>query len=132
MDVLIADLDEARPAIREKVAGDDQPVPQVRQVGVDPQLPRVPERLDLLRLARGILNLAVLDVTLARGGLPVRPELDPIGRFPLQPSRVASLPRQAIGPEPCPWVLFLIGSALVPGCHAPAGFSMERRYRTPP
>ena len=71
MHVLVADLHEDAPALGQQFAGDDEPVAEVRQVGVDAELPGVAERLDLLRLARGVLGLAVLDVALAGGDLPV-------------------------------------------------------------
>ena len=47
---------------------------------MDPEFPGVAERLDLLGLARGVLELAVLDVALARRDLPVRAELDAVRR----------------------------------------------------
>ena len=80
MDVLVADLYEAGPGFRQQVPGDEKPVTQVRQVGMNTELPRVAEGLDLLGLARRILELAVLDVTLAGGDLPVGAELDPVWR----------------------------------------------------
>jgi len=46
---------------------------------VDAELPGIPEGLDLLGLAGGVLGSAVLDVALAGGDLPVRPELDAVG-----------------------------------------------------
>ena len=80
MDVLVADLHEDATALSEQVAGGDEAVAQVGQqvgqVGVDAQLPGVAERLDLLDLAGGVLELAVLDVALAGGDLPVGAELD--------------------------------------------------------
>ena len=80
MNVLVADLDEARARLGQQLARDEQPVAQVGQVGVDPEFPGVAERLDLLGLARSVLELAVLDVAIARGHLPVRAELDAVGR----------------------------------------------------
>ncbi|MCA1708186.1 MAG: hypothetical protein LC808_34880, partial [Actinobacteria bacterium] len=65
MDVLVADLDEDAPGLGEQIAGGHQPVAEVGQIGVDTQLPGVAERLDLLDLAGGVFELAVLDVALA-------------------------------------------------------------------
>lgn len=48
---------------------------------MDALLPRVAERLDLLDLAGGVLNLAVLDVTLSSGHLPIGAEFDPVRRI---------------------------------------------------
>src|SRR4051794_15316293 len=48
---------------------------------MDAELPCVAERLDLLDLARGILELAVLDVPPACGNLPVASEFDPVRRI---------------------------------------------------
>ncbi len=47
---------------------------------MDSKLPGIPERLDLLDLARGILDLSVFDISLARRNLPVGAELDPVWR----------------------------------------------------
>ena len=57
MDVLIADLDEDGAALGQKVPGDGQTVPKVRQVRVDPELPCVAESLDLLDLTRASSSL---------------------------------------------------------------------------
>ena len=80
MHVLVADLDEDAAALGQQLAGDGQAVTQVAQVGMDAELPGVAEGLDLLRLAGGILRLAVLDVPLAGADLPVGAELDTVGR----------------------------------------------------
>ena len=80
MDVLVTDLDKATARLGEQFARDEKPVAQVRQVRVDPQLPRVAEGLDLLGLTGCIGDVAVLDVPLAGGRLPIGAELDAIGR----------------------------------------------------
>ena len=51
MDVLITDLHEDRPALREQFPRHRQPIAQIREIGVDPVLPGVAERLDLFGLA---------------------------------------------------------------------------------
>ena len=57
-----------------------EPVAQVRQVGVDAELPGVAEGLDLLGLTGDVLDLAVLHVALAGRDLPVGAELDAVRR----------------------------------------------------
>ena len=86
MHVLIADLHEDAAGLGEQVAGDDEPVAQVGQVGVDAELPGVAEGRDLLRLAGGVLGLAVLHVALAGAHLPVGAELDAVGRVEVDAS----------------------------------------------
>ena len=80
MDVLVADLDEAAAALGEQVPRDDEPVAQVGEVRVDAEFPGVAECLDLLDLEAGVFELAVLHVALAGADLPVRAELDAVGR----------------------------------------------------
>ena len=52
MDILVADLDEHAPGLSQKVVGNDEPISQIGQVGVDALLPGIAERPDLLGLAR--------------------------------------------------------------------------------
>ena len=92
MNILITDLHKHTAALSQQFPRHDQPVAQISQVRMDAQLPGIPEGLDLLRLARGVLRLAILYVPLACAHLPVRAELDPVGRIhvdhlhpPLQP-----------------------------------------------
>ncbi len=68
------------PRLGQQLAGDDEPVAQVGEVGVDAELPGVAEGADLLGLAGRVLRLAVLHVALARAHLPVGAELDAVGR----------------------------------------------------
>jgi len=65
MNVLRADLNEDRTRFRQQLPAQEQPIPQVGEVGMDAQLPGIPVGLDLLRLARQRVVLAVLDVALA-------------------------------------------------------------------
>src|SRR5437867_100452 len=92
MYVFVADLDEDAAALRQQLARDDQAIPHVGEVGVDAELPGVSEGADLLWLTRRVFDFPILDVTLARRDLPVRPELDAVWRievdrlnFSLQP-----------------------------------------------
>ena len=64
MDVFVSDLDEDASGLREEVPGDGEAVAQVGEVGVDAELPGVAEGFDLLDLAGGVFELAVLDVAL--------------------------------------------------------------------
>ena len=80
MDILISDLYEDAPTLRQQLPRYGQPIAQVRQVRVDPVPPRVAERLHLLGLAADVLGLAVLHVAAGRGPLEVRVELDAVGR----------------------------------------------------
>ncbi len=80
MYVFVADLDEAGAGLGEQVPRHQQSVAQIRQIRVDAQFPRVPKSLDLLGFSRGVFELAVLDVALAGGHLPVGSELDAVGR----------------------------------------------------
>ncbi len=59
MDVLVADLNEAASALMEKFAGQQQAVPQVRQVRVNAEFPSIPERANLLGLGGQVGILAV-------------------------------------------------------------------------
>ena len=52
MHILVADLNEDAAAFGQKFPRNDQPITQIRQIAVDAVLPGIPERLDLLRLAR--------------------------------------------------------------------------------
>ena len=56
-----------------------EPIAQISQVRVNPQLPRIPERLDHLRLLREVRIIAVLHVALADKRLKIAPVLDAIG-----------------------------------------------------
>ena len=80
MDVFVTDLNEAASAVRQQVARYHEPIPQVRQVRVDAQFPGVAKCLDLFGFSGDVFVLAVLDVALAGGGLPVRAEFDAVRR----------------------------------------------------
>ena len=56
----------------------NESITQVREIRVDSVLPGVTKRFDLFGLATGVR--AILHVTLAGRDLPVRPELDAVGR----------------------------------------------------
>ena len=80
MHIFIPDLHEHAARLGQQFAGGRQPLAQVGQVRVNPQLPRVAEGPNLLGLAGGVLGLAVLHVALAGADLPVGAELDAVGR----------------------------------------------------
>ncbi len=78
MDVLVTDLDEDRPRFSKEIARNRQPIPQIRQIGVNPVSPRITESSNLLWVTRDVLDLAVFYVPARRGPLKVRIELDPV------------------------------------------------------
>ncbi len=80
MDILIADLYENGARFGEQLSCDREPIAKNRQVGMNPELPGVPESPHLLWLTSSVLHLAVFNVALASADLPVRPELDSVGR----------------------------------------------------
>ena len=80
VDVLVPNLHEDEPALRQQIPRNRQPVPQIRQIRMNPIPPRIPKRLDLLRLAGDVVSLAVLHVAAGRGPLEVGVELDAVGR----------------------------------------------------
>ena len=90
MHILIADLHEDRPALGQQVAHRRQPIAQIGQVAVDAVLPGVAERLHLLGLAADVGLLAVLDVARLRRDLPVRVELDAVGRVEIDALHLAA------------------------------------------
>src|SRR5688572_29892941 len=92
MDVLVSDLDEHAAGFGEEVSCDVESIAQVREVRVDPVRPRVAEGLDLLGFACDVLELAVLDVSLARGDLPVGSELDAVRRVQVDHLDLAAKP----------------------------------------
>ena len=57
MDVLVSDLHKNRAGIAQQVANGRQPISQVGQVGMNPILPRIPERLHLLRFPRDVARV---------------------------------------------------------------------------
>jgi hypothetical protein len=79
VDVLVADLDEAAAALGEQVPRHDEAVAEVGEVGVDAEFPGVAEGLDLLDLAAGVFELAVLHVALAGETCQFDPNLMPYG-----------------------------------------------------
>ena len=90
MDILVPDLHEDRAALGQQVARDRQPIPEVREVGVDSVPPCVPERLHLLRLPGDVLRLAVLHVAAGGGPLEVRVELDAVRRIEVDALHLAA------------------------------------------
>ena len=81
MDVFLADLHEAASALVQQLAREQQAVAQVGQVGVDAELPGVPEGADRLRLAGQVLVPAVGHVLPVDEGLEVGAVADAVGRI---------------------------------------------------
>ncbi len=92
MNVLITDLHEDRPALRQQLPRHRQPIAQVSQIRVDAVLPSVTEGFDLFGLARDVLLLTILDVARQRRHLPVGIELDPVGRVEIDALDLAAKP----------------------------------------
>ena len=92
MHVLVANLHEHAARLRQQFSRHGQPVAQVGEVRVDAQLPRITKRPHLLRLACGILRLAVLHIALARADLPVGAEFDAVGRVDVDALHLALQP----------------------------------------
>src|SRR5690606_7158146 len=81
MNVFVSDLDKHASSLREQVMGDNQSISQIAEIRVDPLLPGVPERTDLLGLAGWVGMAAVPDITFTGADLPVGSELDAVGRI---------------------------------------------------
>ena len=79
MHILVPDLHEDRPALRQQIPRNCQPISQIGQIRVDPVPPRIPVRLHLLRLASDVPGVAVPDVATGRRPLEVGVELDTVG-----------------------------------------------------
>ena len=90
IDVLIPNLHKNRPTLTQQIPRHRQPIPQIRQIRMNPVPPRVPERLHLLRLAADVLRLPVLHVPARRGPLEVRVELDAVGRIEVDALHLAA------------------------------------------
>ena len=80
MNVFVRNLNEDGSGIRQEIPDNGQPIPQIRQVGMNAVPPGVPEGLHLLRLARDMINFAVLDIATRGGPLEVGVELDAVRR----------------------------------------------------
>ncbi len=79
MNILIPDLHEDAAALRQQLPRHHQPIAQIRQIRVNPIPPRIPKRLDLLRLPAQPFRLALLHVARARARLPVAGEPNAVG-----------------------------------------------------
>src|SRR6202022_4720420 len=78
MQIGVPNLQEQASALSQEIVARQHTLVQVREIGVDAELPGVSEGTNLLGLPGEILRLSVSDVAVARGDLPIRPELDPI------------------------------------------------------
>ena len=92
MHILITDLNKDRAALRQQFPRHRQPVPQIRQVGVDPIPPSVSEGFHLLRLSGDVLHLAVPYRAAGGGPLKVGVELDAVGWIDVHTLNLAPQP----------------------------------------
>ena len=92
MNVLIPNLHKDRSTLTQQIPRNRQPIPQIRQIRVNPVPPRIPERLHLLRLAADVFGFAVLHVPARRRPLEVRVELDAVGRVEVDALHLAAQP----------------------------------------
>ena len=79
LQILIRNLHKHTPRLAQQLLRQQQPVAQVGQVGVNPQLPGVAESLDHLRFLGQVLVLAILDDARADEWLEVGAVLDAVG-----------------------------------------------------
>ena len=80
MDVLIADLHKATSALVQQLLGEQQPVAQIAQIRMNPQLPRIAEGAYLFRLGSQVGILAVRHVALVDKRLKIGPVFNPVRR----------------------------------------------------
>jgi len=110
MNVLVADLNEDATGLGKKFATKQKAIAEIGEVRVNPQLPRIPKRLDHFGLLRQVRIAAVLHVALADEGLEVAAVLDAVGRVDVDHLHLpgqALLDQQAVaGDQP-------VGPALV-------------------
>jgi hypothetical protein len=78
--VLIRNLHKHAARLMQQLLRQQQPVAQIGQVGVNTQLPGIPERLDHLRFLGEVGVGPVLDVALVGEGLEVGAVFDTVGR----------------------------------------------------
>ena len=71
MEIIFTDLNEKAPGLGEQLVSYGEAVPEIRKVGVNPELPRIPECANLFRLTGHVLRFPVGDVSLPRAHLPV-------------------------------------------------------------
>ena len=90
--VLVADLHEATPALVQQLTGKKKAVPQVGEVGVDPQLPRIPKGADHLGLLRQVFVPAVGHLPLVDEGLEIGAVADPVRRIDVDHLYLAAQP----------------------------------------
>ncbi|MDD3565164.1 MAG: hypothetical protein PHN90_05780 [Methanothrix sp.] len=72
MQVFIRNLHENASAVAQQLPRQKEPVPKIGKIGMNPQLPGVPEGLDHLGLLGEVLVFAVLHVPLVDEGLKIR------------------------------------------------------------
>ena len=90
MDIFISNLHKDRAGISQQIPCHGQSVPQVCQIRVNPIPPCVTERLHLFRLARDVVDVAVLHIAAGRGPLEIGVELDAVGRIDVDALHLAA------------------------------------------
>ena len=80
MHVFIADLHKDGTGLGEELAGREQAVAQIGEVGMDAELPSVAEGADLFGLAGEVCGAAIDHIAFVHAELPVRAEFDAVGR----------------------------------------------------
>ena len=80
MQILVADLHEAASALVQQCAREQQAVPQVVQIRMDPEIPGVAERADRLRFLGEVFVPSVRHVAPVHERLEVRAVTDAVGR----------------------------------------------------
>jgi len=80
MKILVGDLDEAGAGFVEEIAGEEEAVAEIGEVGVDAELPGVAEGTDHFWFLGEVFVLAVLDVAAIDEGLEIGAVADAVGR----------------------------------------------------
>jgi hypothetical protein len=80
MEVFVADLDEDGAGFVEEIAGEEEAVAEIGEVGVDAEFPGVAEGADHFGFLGEVFVLAVLDVAAIDEGLEIGAVADAVGR----------------------------------------------------
>jgi hypothetical protein len=80
VDILVADLDEAGAGFVEEIAGEEEAVAEIGEIGVDAEFPGVAEGANHFGFLGEVFVLAVLDVAAIDEGLEIGAVADAVGR----------------------------------------------------
>ena len=80
MNIFVGDLDEAGAGFVEEVAGEEEAVAEIGEVGVDAEFPGVAEGADHFWFLSEVFVLAVFDVAAIDEGLEIGAVADAVGR----------------------------------------------------